>query len=214
MAQSLASQFDETMDEGFVKGMRWDWQDQAEAKIEEGRAKLAALKSQAKLGPIEHCIDRFVRAEADFTALGDRGIGRVTLSPPRLGGHLRKHFRRLSEQELVELIDLIRCLVFRGYVIRALMVRTFDPTTGDVQGERLFDEWIGRIYVTHFDKQLLTRIYLFGELPLLRLKDFLVNKNAVGGGLFSKDKTSEIIFWYLMAGYLLRQVEGIVASSG
>ncbi len=212
MARPMLSELDEVVDEGFVKGMKLNWEAQAEAQIEESRAKIAAIKSQANLGPIEHCLDRFVRAELDTSTPGQRGIGRVSLSPPRLGGYFRRQLSRLSERDLSELGDLMRCLLFRGYLIRALTEKTFDPTTGQVEGERLFDQWITRIYATNFAKGVLVRIYYFGENPLTRLKEFLVSKNAVGGGIFSKDKSEAIILWYLLAGFLLRQEEGMAAS--
>src|ERR1022692_1944815 len=99
MANALLDEIDSTLDEHFSI--------HSAAQREEYSSMLATIKEQACLDAVEQCICRFVEAEVDSTTSGERGIGRITLSPPRLGGYLRKQIARLSHQDLRELCALI-----------------------------------------------------------------------------------------------------------
>lgn len=204
MSQILLEELDRTLDEAF------DHLSKEETEMLHRRLEL--IRAQARFEPIETCINRFVQAETDCTTPGERGIGRVTLAPPRLGGYFRKQFARLSQRELVELTELIRSLVFRGYVLDILLTTEYKQASGSVESGRLFDDWITRIYVADFSTNNKRTILSFSYPQYDRLKQFLKSKGAVGGGMFSKDKTDEILFPYLMAGALLHRRELILTG--
>ena len=200
MTQSLLDELDNTLDEHFSIS--------SAAEREEYCSMLATIKGQARLDSVEQCINRFVAAEVDCATPGDRGIGRISLSPPRLGGYLRKKIAALSPQELRELSDLIRNLVFRGYVAYMLtMGEKCNPTTGRFREDQLFAEWIGKIYATNLPKNVEMMLRNVIKTPADRVKHFLASKNAVGGGIFSVDKTDDILIWYPIAGFMLRNTE-------
>ena len=199
MTQSLLEELDSTLDENYCVS--------DEAEREEFRSMLVAIKEQARLDAIEQCISRYIEAEIDFTTPGEQGIGRMSLSPPRLGGYLRKHFARFSAQELQELRKLMRSLIFRGYVAYILNAKTFVPTTGQATADQMFEPWICRIYVMKIQKEVDEMIRGVIWTPFTALKQFLASKKAVGGGMFSADKTETILFWYPFAGFSLRHTE-------
>ena len=202
--QSLLDELDRTLDEHFSVC--------SEAEREEYRSMLATIKEQACLDAVAQCICKFVEAEVDSTTPGERGIGRITLSPPRLGGYLRKQIARLSHQDLRELCSLVCTLVFRGYVAYMLkMGEKFIPTTGQFQGDQLFTEWICNIYATNLPKDVELMLRNVIKTPIDRVKHFLASKGAVGGGFFSVDKTDDILIWYPIAGFMLRNAEMALA---
>jgi hypothetical protein len=203
MAHALLDEINSTLDEHFSI--------HSEAEREQYRSMLATLKDQACLDSVEQCICRFVAAEVDSATPGERGIGRISLSPPRLGGYCRKRIARLPPQDLLELSNLIRNLVFRGYVAYILTCEKFDPTTGRFREDQLFTEWICNIYATNLPKNVEFMLRNVIKTPFDRVKHFLASKNAVGGGFFSVDKTDDILIWYPIAGFMLRNAEMALA---
>ena len=97
------------------------------------------------VGAVAKCVDRFVQAELDFETPGDRGIGRASASVPRLGAYFRKELKQASAQVREEIAGDIRGLIWRGYLCSGLLSEPF-VRSGVEPAERLFNDWIPRIY--------------------------------------------------------------------
>ena len=154
------------------------------------------------------CIDKFVLAELDFETLGSRGLGRSTEHIPRLAAYFRKQIAALSEGSRSELHSLIQSVMLRGYLSQALFAREFvaDPQISQAPDE-LYERWVPSIYAADVPPNIWEILSGVGENAYEQLTKFLKRNNMTGGGFLSKDKTDEILRYYILAGWMLRGIE-------
>lgn len=94
------------------------------------------------------CVETFVATELDTRTPGERGLGRVSTSPPRLGGAFRKQLSSPAARH--EFGTLIERLVFETYGGTAGALQAFyeTPTFPRVlPAERVFEVWVPSVHV-------------------------------------------------------------------
>ena len=98
------------------------------------------------LDTINYCIEKFAKTELDFITPGDRGIGRLTETLPRLGAYFRNPLSNLEKTELNKLDTLITKLITKGYLFSAVINGQPKEKTLSFTGEELCREWLPKIF--------------------------------------------------------------------
>lgn len=164
---------------------------------------------------MSQCIEKFTQAELDYVTLGNRGIGRLTETIPRLGSYFRNYFSKLDEIKQEELDTLITKLITKGYIFVPMFYGKPKEQTMSFTSDELYQEWIPKIYTFNLDVisddagKLLLAVT---EKDINDIKNFFNQHNMKGGGLFSKDKTDDILNHYLIAGVSLYFIEKLKTS--
>lgn len=175
--------------------------------VNSSRTKIHSLKESFNSTAITYCLEKYINAELDYKTLGDRGLGRVSTYIPRLAAYFRKQISNLSYQEIDELYYLIQDLILRGYLVRVLFVEdTLRPSTVS-DGKELYEAWVPGIYAESPSQMSVDMQKAFAvciDSALTEIKAFFSKHNMKGGGIFSKDKTDEILMYYPFAGFGLR----------
>lgn len=171
------------------------------------KEKYEKLKGTFAAERVGSCIDKYIAAELDHETPGARGLGRSTEHTPRLAGYFRKQMAGLSEGNRSELYKLIQSVVLRGYLSQALFAKEFVVEAKIKQAPELYEKWVPSIYAADMPPQVSNILSGVGEKAHKQLKDFLRRNNMKGGGFLSKDKTDEILGYYLLAGWMLRGIE-------
>lgn len=155
------------------------------------------------------CVDKYLSAEFDYITPGQRGIGRMNDSVPRLGGYFRKQLSNLSIDNKNELIHLIKQSIFIGYLSHVLTMEDELKKPTVSSEDTLFDKWIPGLYVSDISRvpNLSNFIYGASSETLLKVKSFMKQHDFKGGGFFSEDKTDLILSYYPIAGFGLRARE-------
>lgn len=159
---------------------------------------------------IGYCINNYINAELDYETQGDRGIGRMTTFVPRFGAYFRKQLCLMPKGDISTLFMLIQDILIRGYLGHLLFMEESIKKSKLVNKEKLFQEWIPGIYGQHTSKlpDYMNKIFTISVGNSFKeTKEFILNHGMKGGGFLSKDRTDEILFYYLFAGYGLRLVE-------
>lgn len=184
----------------------------ADSILEDIEPMFDKLMSEFNSEAVTFCLEKYIKAELDYTTPGNRGIGRMTANIPRFGAYFRKSLSKLSVQELNKLGFLIEDICLRGYLDSAIYMKW--PANSAKLSDKvlLFSEWIPSIYVMdpyRFSPELwdITRINV--ALTIIEIKDFMRKHGMIKDNLFKRaDKVlSEILEYYAVAGYSLRAVE-------
>lgn len=175
------------------------------------------LMSEFNSEAITYCLKNYIRAELDYTTLGNRGIGRMTANIPRFGAYFRKQLSKLSIQELNKLGFLMQDLCLKGYLNSAIYVKWPANNAKLSDKDLLFREWIPCIYVINpyeFSPDLWDTIKIDIAFTIIEIHDFMRKHGIEGDSLFKKagrflsgDKVNGILEYYAIAGYSLRAVE-------
>jgi len=164
---------------------------------------------------INHCVEKFVQAELDFVTPGNRGIGRLTESLPRLGAYFRDYFSNFKETELNKLDILITKLIIKGYLFSAAINGQPKEKVLSFSNQELYKEWIPKIFT--FDINVISDnagklLLAITENDLRQIKDFFRLHNMRSKRLFSKDKLEYILMQYIIAGVSLYYIEKLKTS--
>lgn len=167
------------------------------------------LKSRLFVNAIYVCLDEYIRTELDFKTPGDRGLGRVSTSIPRLGAYFRKQLAGFTNEELQELHFLIEGIILSGYLGHALFAEERVVRSKDLDEIAIYNIWIPNIYcdASALKAELLDLLGMCANPHLVSIQDFLNRHNMKRDGFLQKDKTNEILFYYLLAGFALRASE-------
>lgn len=164
---------------------------------------------------INYCVEKFVQTELDFITPGDRGIGRLTETLPRLGAYFRNPLSNFDKTELDELDTLITKLITKGYLFSAIINGQPKEKTLSFTDEELYREWIPKIFT--FNLNVISDnagnlLLAITEKNSQQIKDYFKSHNMRGGGLFSKDKSEDILMHYIIAGVSLYYIEKLKTS--
>lgn len=164
---------------------------------------------------INYCIEKFVQAELDFTTSGNRGIGRLTETLPRLGAYFRNSLSNLEKIKLGELDTLITKLITKGYLFSAVINGQPKEKTLSFTKEQLYQGWIPKIFT--FNLNVISDnagnlLFAIAEKDLQQIQAFFHSHNMKGGSLFSKDKTEDILMHHVIAGVSLYYIEKLKTS--
>lgn len=168
------------------------------------------LKNYFDVEKIGKCIDRYITSELDFITLGNRGIGRMTEAIPRLGGYFRNVLSKMDEAVLLELYNIIRDLILRGYLVHFLFMEKEIKSTVVTGSTKLFDDWVPQIYVndpSEMKPNLQNVFFASIDTAVAKFKNFQKAYKMKSGGFFSLDKTGSILIYYAGAGFGLRTIE-------
>lgn len=178
--------------------------------IEHLESYFKAFRNNYNCEVISYCLEKYINAELDFATPGDRGIGRVSLVIPRFGAYFRKQLSVTSKNDLTKLYNLIQDIIIRGYLIHLLSMEEPIKNSVILKGEEIFKKWIPGIYSQDLSKMpehLQNIMTLCTNSAFTDLEDFMVLHKMKGRGFLAKDKTEEILGYYLFAGFGLRLVE-------
>lgn len=159
---------------------------------------------------INPCIEKFVQAELDYTTPGDRGLGRLTETLPRLGAYFREPIAKLDELNREKLDALMTRIITKGYVFVSIVHSKPKEEISAKTGEQVYEEWVPKIFT--FDLSNISNnagdlLLMVTKNDLDEIKNFF-NQNDMGaGGFFSKDKSDDIMMHYLIAGVSLYFIE-------
>ncbi len=162
------------------------------------------FRKDCNLDMLNYCIGRYIEAELDYVTPGERGLGRISTTPPRFAAYFRKQMARLSSEKKDELYELIQDLILGSYLIRTLFY-TGKSRRYNKNIKKLFESWISKIYISGdlFDQQsefIRDMFAISTKSALKNLHTFFEINNFKGGGLFSRDKTHDILMFYVIAG--------------
>lgn len=168
-------------------------------------ARWPVVRSSLSLPTLEYCIRSYLTSEMDATTPGDRGLGRVSLHPPRLGGHFRSQIASLQVSEQWELYFAMLHLLLSAYVGYALLVE--DPPRRPVvtAPETLFQKWIPLVYSSggrppqNVLDALMDVTSASAESTIVLLTRWGIDARNLPGNL--------MLFHYMIAGLDLRGVE-------
>jgi hypothetical protein len=164
---------------------------------------------------MSQCIEKFIQTELDYETHGNRGIGRLTDTMPRLGAYFRNSFSELDEVSQNELGILITKLIAKGYIFIPMSNSKPKEKTLSFTSDELYKEWIPQIYtfkLTVLSENVWNLLLTITEKDFENIKNFFNKHNMKGGGLFSKDKTDDILNSYLIAGVALYFIENLKTS--
>lgn len=172
---------------------------------------LEQLKASFNPEAVNYCLEKYITAELDFQTPGDRGLGRISTSTPRLGAYFREQMSRLADEDRLTLYSLIQDIMIRGYLVHALfMVEKGSAKSSSVSD--LYEVWIPGIYAKYeLGKDVINLLTICSESAIESLNKFF-NKHGMKRGFFlfrffSKIRINSILFYYAVAGYGLRLVE-------
>jgi len=164
---------------------------------------------------INYCIEKFVQAELDFITPGNRGIGRLTETLPRLGAYFRNSLSNLEKTKLDKLDILITRLITKGYLFSAVINGQLKEKTLSFTNKNLYQEWISKIFT--FNLNVISDnagnlLLAITEKDLQQIRASFRSHNMHGGGLFSKNKSEDILMHYIIAGVSLYYIEKLKTS--
>jgi hypothetical protein len=183
----------------------------------EGRAQLAEMAAKMRAwfespervvtDAAQFCVDRLVDAEMDHLQPGNRGLGRVADTAPRLGARHRAVISKLSSDERTELRRLLRRHFLCGYAFYEFSMQTNRTTEPSLSRDKLFDMWIQTLYTSFSDYEAPDKDA--GDLHELW---FGATGRSIRDHLVPRDKwqeiDQEIVTYYFNAGMTLRHLEG------
>lgn len=153
---------------------------------------------------LSHCINTFVDSELDFNTNTNRGMGRLTDDLPRLGAYFRKNFSQLTKTELDDLRFMITELIINSYLITCLTHNK--EKWGSKPEDDLCKEWIFNLsfdwFVNLSESGKMVFLAILDD-DLSKIKAYFEKRNIKGGGLFSRDKTDDILIYYIASGICL-----------
>lgn len=94
------------------------------------------------------CVETFVSTELDVQTPGQRGLGRVSQSPPRLGGAFREELGSPDARE--EFASIIERMILETYAATAAALQSFFETKPEPRirpAEEVYELWVPNIYV-------------------------------------------------------------------
>jgi len=159
---------------------------------------------------IGYCLHNFIVAELDFKSPGVRGIGRLSKHVPRFGSLYRKQLSQIDQHKMEVLYDLIQDLMLKSYLTGVLMLGEELQEIKVNNNIQLFENWIPNIYVTPFNvlgSGLQKALIAFCGSSPDKVIDFLDTNKIKRKGFLRRDKISEIISYYIVAGCGLRITE-------
>ena len=167
-------------------------------------------KNKESISPesISFCLEKFLHAEFDYGAPGNRGIGRATDFCPRLAAYFRKAFSKLSVEEMRNLDTQITTLIIKSYLFGIFFSRDSVKKSKHSK-EKLFEIWIPQIYIFNLGGM---QEGMADVLFALIQKDYEGIKKSfteygMKPGFFGGDKTQEILNGYVAAGLVMRLAE-------
>jgi hypothetical protein len=166
------------------------------------------IKDFPNIEAIKYCINKFAQAEMDYITSGERGLGRASTFYPRFGAYLRKTLIRLNDKKRCELSNLLEENILSSYLAHSLEFSSILPSKEFITTE-LYEKWIPVIYIgeNYISEEHYNFIMSFTAYSATNLMNFLKENNISSGGMFSKDRTKELISMHLVAGLKLRAVE-------
>ncbi|MBK5215886.1 MAG: hypothetical protein JJE53_03735 [Candidatus Pacebacteria bacterium] len=168
------------------------------------------IKSTIDFKKIDYCIDNYINAEIDYQTTGERGIGRISDTIPRFGSYFRKQICKLSSENLNEIKDNIKQILYIGYLTHIFLHEEVFKNSNSISSQELFEKWIPNIYLINvgdIPSDINKSLFGYTNETLMNLKKILIKNGLVGGGIFSSDKTDMILTYYPIAGYGLRSSE-------
>ena len=72
------------------------------------------FRKDCNLDMLNYCLGRYIEAELDYVTPGERGLGRISTTPPRFAAYFRKQMVRLSPEKKDELYEFIQDLIIRS----------------------------------------------------------------------------------------------------
>lgn len=115
------------------------------APVERALDAQALADAYAELVP---CVETFIATELDTQTQGERGLGRLSTHPPRVGAAFRDQLSKPAARE--EFAQLIERLIFQTYAGTAAALQSFyeEPTPPRVRpAADVFEMWVPRMYV-------------------------------------------------------------------
>lgn len=168
------------------------------------------IKAAFNVDLVSYCLERYISAELDCETPGNRGIGRLTETIPRLGAYYRKQISELHDEEKSKLYFLIQQVMLGGYLAHAIFMDEPRKYPGMSSSEDVFERWIPAIYgsdASTMDNNILTALEVCTTFSLKMIKDFFKEHNMKFSGHLSEDKTDAILIYYAIAGFGIRFVE-------
>lgn len=104
------------------------------------------LRASLNLPALDHCVGALIASELDAQTPGERGLGRVSLNPPRLGGRYRRQIGSLEQADVDTLYLAIQHLVLSGYVGYALLMEDPPLTPVVTDADEIYGKWVPWIY--------------------------------------------------------------------
>lgn len=159
---------------------------------------------------VSPCIEKLVQAELDYTTPGDRGLGRLTETLPRLGAYFREPIAKLDDINHEKLDALITRIITKGYIFVSIVHSKPKEKISTKTENQLYEEWIPKIFT--FDLNNISNNA--GDLLLAvtkndfdEIKNFFNQYGMRASGFFSRDKSDDILMHYLIAGASLYFIE-------
>lgn len=195
--------------DGALNSLRRIFEEDKEA-LEYINGKALQLKEAFNVEAVNYCFGKYIEAELDTETSGDRGIGRLSTSIPRLGAYFRKQIRTLSSTEKEYLHELIQNIMLSAYLVHALFM---EKNTSHVKlsgKKEIYEKWLPRIYLSHpseLKEDVNNAIQISTTPDFEKLYEFFKIHKMKGGGFLKNDKIGSILVYYCIAGFGLRVLE-------
>ena len=159
---------------------------------------------------ISPCIEKLAQAELDYTTPGDRGLGRLTETLPRLGAYFREPIAKLDDSDHEKLEALITRIITKGYIFVSIVHSKPKEEISAKTGEQVYEEWVPKIFT--FDLSNISNnagglLLAVTKNDLDEIKKFFSQHDMKVVGFFSTDKTDDILMHYMIAGVSLYFIE-------
>ena len=159
------------------------------------------------------CLDNLIEAEFDTKTPGDRGLGRVSNDPPRLGGHFRKRVSKLNQSEADSVKKSIRELMLKCYLF---MISTMGlQVSHSTKNDALFNEWLPEVYMFNLynlGERTVDVLFSLVQRDYEALKQSLKTLQAAPA-IAGEDVINNIVSGYAAAGVVLALADQTLGES-
>ena len=166
-----------------------------------------SLRLALNMPAIDYCLRRYITAECDAATPGERGLGRVSTAPPRLGGYCRRQITALDPASTSRLYFLIQDVVLRGYLAQALLIDDLPPVR-ITDSEVIFRKWVPVIYsgAGAVSDGVANMVSAVADTAFENLEAFL-GRHGMPSLYDESAKMGQIVWPYAKSGTNLRAVE-------
>ncbi|NBG88924.1 hypothetical protein [Isachenkonia alkalipeptolytica] len=184
-----------------------------EAVLSEKEAKQSLLTSdifekQENLKIMEYCIDKFIKAEMELQSSSVRGVGRLTDQIPRFGGVYRKQILHFYKEEIAELEELFKELIYIGYFTHITLYEQFLKTPVCKDQYKLYQMWI--MYILGINPQNYPQGIRTIEKASKKTRDYIkkqMDKLEINLSKDEEEVLDKILLFYGFTGFSLRRGE-------
>lgn len=156
----------------------------------------------------KYCIDKFIKSEMDQQSHALRGMGRINDAIPRFAGYFRYFILHLYEDEIKELEDLFKELIYIGYLTHIAIYEKKLNSSQCKDQYTLYQIW--NMYILGIQKENFSRgikvIEESSEKTRNQIREKLRNLEFPLQN-HEEELLNEVLLFYGLCGFSLRRGE-------